>query len=57
MKKERENCLATVKNLNSLQITADALDIRNEILTTLKDKSNESLNALQQLIEEDKKII
>ena len=63
MKLERENTLATVKNLNSLprvvqgDINQEDLCIRQEILTTLKNKSNECLEALQKIIEEDKKMI
>ena len=52
MKMERDNTLATVKNLNALprvmqgEIGQEDLRIRQDILTTLKNKSNECLEAL-----------
>ena len=63
MRMERDNTLATVKNLNSLprvmqgEIGQEDLRIRQDILTTLKNKSNECLEALQKIIDEDKKLI
>ena len=60
---ERDNTLATVKNLNALpkvmqgEIGQEDLRIRQDILSTLKNKSNECLEALQKIIDENKKLI
>ena len=63
MKLERDNTLDTVKNLNALpkvmqgEIGQEDLRIRQDILSTLKNKSNECLEALQKIIDENKKLI